>query len=171
MFTLTPSTIIKPHTIKFPGLTSSGMSKSSPQILGRTEPVECAEAIAIMVIRFTPEDKDRYYTAHEMALSLTDMPNGHLSTFHVEVDALKKALSNEILRQALLSILHNRFEFLRSSTQFDIRTKSPFAFRRGYQIMFSVHSENKWRRTCRLCQDYLFKILYQIAAVLLRKFH
>lgn len=68
------------------------MIKSLPQVLGHNELVECTKAIAIMAIRFVPFDSERFYHAHEIAVHLGELPHGQLSTFHVEIDTLKKAL-------------------------------------------------------------------------------
>jgi hypothetical protein len=113
------------------------MSKSSPRNLSRPEIAECAKALAVMVYRFIPNDCGRHHHAQEIAESLGNLPHSTLSALHVEIDTLKKALSNESMRHALDSILPGKFEFVRSSTRFD----GPFAFPRGYQIKFLVPVE------------------------------
>ena len=69
------------------------MSKSSPQVLGRVELMECARAIAVMVTRFKPKDIGRFYTAVDIAENLCQLPQGQLSTFHVATDTLKIKIS------------------------------------------------------------------------------
>jgi hypothetical protein len=120
---------------------SADMSKCSPQVLSRSEVVECAKAIAVMVYRFIPNESGRFYHAHEIAENLGNLPHSKLSALHVEIDTLKKALSNESMRNALASILPGNFEFVRSSTQYDVIKKGPFAFLRGYQIKFVIPVE------------------------------
>ena len=124
------------------------MPKIPSPILAYDEVIEYAKAIAIVAYRFVPDDYGRFYNAHEIADNLGGLPNGQLSTFHVAVDTLKKALSEERLRQALTTILPGKFEFLRSSTRFDIVTTGRFAFPRGYQIKFVVplDSSSNFRR-------------------------
>ena len=114
------------------------MTKIPSPILAYDEVIEYAKAIAIVAYRFVPDDYGKFYNAHEIADNLGGLPNGQLSTFHVAVDTLKKALSEERLRQALTTILPGKFEFLRSSTRFDIVTTGRFAFPKGYQSKFVV---------------------------------
>lgn len=66
--------------------------------------VECAKAIAVMVYRFIPNEPRRFYNAHEIAENLGNLSHSKLSALHVEIDTLKKALSNESVRIALASI-------------------------------------------------------------------
>ena len=81
------------------------MMKSSPQVLAHNELVGYAKAIAIMALRFEPFDSERFYHAHEIAVHLGELPQGQLSTFHVEIDTLKKALSNTNIRNSLMTAL------------------------------------------------------------------
>jgi hypothetical protein len=112
------------------------MSKRSPQVLGRAELVECAKAIAVMVTRFKPTDIGRFYTTVDIAENLCQLPQGQLSTFHVEIDTLKKALANQTLKLALSTILPGRFEYMRYGTRHDIITTGPNSFPKGYQLKF-----------------------------------
>lgn len=134
-------TINKASVIEFPGLDRRKMIKSSPQILGRTELEECAKAVAIMVLRFSPNRLERYYNAHEIATHLGQLPHGQLSSFHVELDTLKKALSNELIRHALSAVLPGKLEFFRSSTRFDVISSGNSSFRHGYQVKFNESTE------------------------------
>ena len=102
--------IIKWNYIKFPAPAIAGMSKNSPQISSHAELAECAKALAVMVYRFIPNESGRSYNAHVIAVNLYELPNGQLSTLHVEIDTLKKGLSHESMRHALASILPGKYE-------------------------------------------------------------
>lgn len=108
------------------------MIKSAPQILGRTELEECTKAVAIMVLRFRPNRLERFYNAYEIATHLGQLTHGKLSSLRVEIDTLKKALSNEHIRHSLSTVLPGRFEYVRSSTRNDVILTGDSSFRHGY---------------------------------------
>jgi hypothetical protein len=98
--------------------------------------VECAKAIAVMVTRFKPKDIGRFYTTVDIAENLCQLPQGQLSTFHVEIGTLKKALANQTLKLALSTILPGTFEYMRYGTRHDIITTGPNSFPEEYQLKF-----------------------------------
>ena len=102
-----------------------------------------ARVIAVMVIRFKPKDWHRLYSARETADHLGQLSHGNLSSFHVEVDTLKRALATGVIRQSLLSLLPTRFDFVRSSTANDIITTGSSPFKSGYQVKNSYECESK----------------------------
>ena len=83
----------------------------------------------------------RLYSARKIAENLRDLPNGQISTFHVDTITLKKAFSSRLIRQAVLLKFPKNFEFTRSSTSSDIITSGPSAFKKGYRIIFAVEAQ------------------------------
>ena len=109
------------------------MSVRAPRNLTVKESRECAKAAAIMALRFRPTTSG-FHSAHYIYENLRSLPSGTLKTFCATEDGLKLALSNLVVRDALLRIYPERFEFLRSSTKHDLITKGPTAFTKGKQI-------------------------------------
>jgi hypothetical protein len=94
---------------------------------------KCAKAAAIMAIRFRPTTS-KFLSAHQIYENLRNLPCGTLKTFCATEDGLKLALSNLLVRDALLRIYPERFEFIRSSTTHDVIKHGSTAFRKGKQI-------------------------------------
>jgi hypothetical protein len=111
------------------------MSSNGSQFLTMHEVRECARALAIMAYRFQPESFNMFHSASDIAHFLGDLPNGQISTFHVDVSTLKKVFCNKLLRRALLSKFLENIELMRSSVSTDIIASGTFALRKGCRIV------------------------------------
>ena len=125
------------------------MSSNGSQFLTMHEVRECARALAIMAYRFQPESFNMFYSASDIAHFLGDLPNGQISTFHVDNLTLKKAFANRQMRKALKLKFPKKFEFSLASTSMDVITEGPSAFKKGYRISFTVEVE----KSCNLRDD------------------
>lgn len=75
------------------------------------------------------------------------MPNGRISTFLVEKDTIKIALSVKDVRNGLSICFPGHFEFESCETSFDTIKDEDNAFRKGQQIKWFSHiSQSSWLR-------------------------
>jgi hypothetical protein len=117
------------------------MSSNGSQILSSCEVRECARALAVMAYRYKPEVFSKFYSATDIAIFLGNIPNGQVSTFHVDITTLKKAFANRKVRKALTLKFPAMFQFSIASTKTDVVTEGPSAFKKGYRISFTMEVE------------------------------
>lgn len=122
------------------------MSSNGSQFLTMHEVRECARALAIMAYRFQPESFNMFYSASDIAHFLGDLPNGQISTFHVDNLTLKKAFANRKMRKALKLKFPKKFEFSLASTSMDLITEGPSALKRDIESVLQWKLES--RATC-----------------------
>lgn len=109
------------------------MPNYSPLSFSGTVLHQLAKSIAVMVIRFAPNDS-KFYTAVEIGAALEELPFGNRSSLFANVDHLKLGLMSPQVRRALATLYPLMFDFVYSYGKNSTITKGDNKFRRGFEI-------------------------------------
>ena len=122
-----------------------------------------AKALAIMVLRFVPQNESCFYSARNIWEILQGLQFGNSTSLCADIDSLKLGLMNRSFRTALSEAFPGRFLFDKSQASGCIISKGKNKFKHGSMIKFITSSPPSLRKN----KDQLISDVTALSASLL----